>query len=1077
MATRVILLLSGVLVLVFFAHLARKDIRRPHPISASLMPATSPGRVPGVMGHPDIFREVYRAIRASEDGVVRYPMGYQLREYEKAVAALKSPSRQLNWVERGPGNVGGRTRPILADPDDPSQSTWIVGTAGGGLWRTADKGYRWSNLTGNLPILAISALAMAKTDHDILYIGTGEGFGNFDAISGAGIFKSYDRGQTWIHLESTATDTRFRYVNRLLVDPTDDEVVIAATNGGIYRSTDGGTTWSEALGTSRSGSPGAQDLRAQPGNREIMIAGVNREGIYYSDDAGVTWELAISEIKGGAGRIELAYAPSDPAVAYASVETVAGSPQLLRSDDGGKSWIHSLEVNEGDDGPIDWLGGQGWYNNAIAVHPFSPDTVFLGGVYLWRAVMTGDSATQSEPTAFFPWERHQYATRYIEFVVGFGTHFGGLVLVGSGDDSFTNISEADYSSIEIRFGQGTQMAHRFTADDGGRTNIDCFFVPHHENSYQDYVEVPFTVWDTDSNRQLAVSFRDQAKDGAYNLKQFNIIGSCDQVSNEQLFVHKYTYDAAAPHDSLARDGGVTDGMMYMIVPVLRAGAEWKPESLDEQTIAITYSRDSGLHARTMDGKLDPSTDTHVDHHGIVPIILSEGDSLFGIINSNDGGVYWSPDGGDSFVATDLPYHGFNTSQFYGVDKRTGISQYAGGTQDNGSLVSLGGTDHNMPWSQVPKTGDGFDALWHYSDGNKIIVTQPFNTYMRSTTRGVQWDFGYVPEPGIFMTSISSAPQDPEKVYMIGRWGVWYTESFGDSWYLTPIHAAWESTPTGKVRVSTVSSNIVWAGYGLDSDPARTLHISTDAGASFAPTSVPTIHNAPETIISGLAIHATEPSTAYALFSRYGRAKVLESNDFGHTWKDLSGFAESTDGASVRGFPDVAVFDLLVMPHAPNTMWVGTEIGVFHTRNRGKTWRYTDNGLPPVSVYRLKYRDDEIIVATHGRGIWTVPLVEVDVGVEDDHRALVPTRFQLDRNFPNPFSLSTTISFSVTKEAAVKLVLFDLNGRKVSVLADQRYAAGMHEVRWQAEGHASGVYFYRMEADGKLVGTRQMALVR
>ena len=552
-------------------------------------------------------------------------MGYQIHEYRKALAASKSAGATLNWVERGPGNVGGRTRAILVDPDDPDMHTWFVGTAGGGLWWTQNRGYSWGYLTDNLPGLAVTTIAMAESNHDILYIGTGEGFGNLDAAGGVGIFKSYDRGQSWEHLLSTATDTLFRYVNRLAVDPTDADIVVAATNEGIYRTTDGGLLWTEAYASDSR----IQDLRAQPGNFSTLIASENPGGILRSMDGGATWTRAIptSEILGGSLRIELAFSPSNPAIAYASVQQPVGAA-LLRSDDGGASWKNTRGV--GGLGGINWLVFQGWYDNTLAVHPFAPDTVFVGGIVLWQTMMTGDVIDIAEPSNFQGFLPGQTGG-IIDYISGLGNYLGfvgTLVLAGFEDAAFSDIESADYSSVEIRFGQGTQMAHRFSSNDSQWQDISCFLdptnapVPHARNEYQDYVEVPFTVWDIDAGRQLAVSFRDAARDSTFNLIPFTTTGSCDAVSNEQLFIHKYDYDATVPHDSVAQDGGVTRGMMYMILPSLaNSGVTWDPDSIPEQTARITFERANGLYARTVDREIDPvPSRAHVDHHSIVPVV-------------------------------------------------------------------------------------------------------------------------------------------------------------------------------------------------------------------------------------------------------------------------------------------------------------------------------------------------------------------------------------------------------------------------------------------------------------------------
>ena len=165
-----------------------------------------------------------------------------------------------------------------------------------------------------------------------------------------------------------------------------------------------------------------------------------------------------------------------------------------------------------------------------------------------------------------------------------------------------------------------------------------------------------------------------------------------------------------------------------------------------------------------------------------------------------------------------------------------------------------------------------------------------------------------------------------------------------------------------------------------------------------------------------------------------------------------------------------------MPHATNVLWVGTDIGLFKSKSYGKEWNYAHNGLPAVSIWRMKFRDDEVILGTHGRGVWTVPASEIDVAIEEEPGEL-PSGFSLAQNYPNPFNASTTIHFKVPSEAQVRLTVFDAIGRKVSVLTDRVYPPGEYDLNWNANDFASGVYFYRMESEGKLLGMQKMTLLK
>jgi len=210
---------------------------------------------------PDIFAQILYEMKIPSDRTEpEYRAGYRARELKKAPRQAWSVDKSLTWTARGPGNVAGRARGILVDPDDTTGLTWFIAAVGGGVWKTADGGSTWQVLTDGLPDLAFQSLAMAASDHDVIYAGTGESFFNVDTLNGNGIFKSTDRGATWTQLASTMDDPRFNNVSRIIVSPTDPDLVLASTTTGtykqslngsssIFRSTDGGATWTEVYNT------------------------------------------------------------------------------------------------------------------------------------------------------------------------------------------------------------------------------------------------------------------------------------------------------------------------------------------------------------------------------------------------------------------------------------------------------------------------------------------------------------------------------------------------------------------------------------------------------------------------------------------------------------------------------------------------------------------------------------------------------------------------------------------------------------------------------------------------------------
>ncbi|MEM8489156.1 MAG: T9SS type A sorting domain-containing protein, partial [Bacteroidota bacterium] len=131
-----------------------------------------------------------------------------------------------------------------------------------------------------------------------------------------------------------------------------------------------------------------------------------------------------------------------------------------------------------------------------------------------------------------------------------------------------------------------------------------------------------------------------------------------------------------------------------------------------------------------------------------------------------------------------------------------------------------------------------------------------------------------------------------------------------------------------------------------------------------------------------ATHPLEPQTAFALFSMAGTPKIMKTSDLGASWEELSGFG--ANGESNNGFPDVAVYSLLVMPFDTDVLWAGTEIGIFESRNGGATWQLLEGDFPAVAVWQMRIVNDQVVIATHGRGVWTATLPELATYEPTDH---------------------------------------------------------------------------------------------
>ncbi len=156
--------------------------------------------------------------------------------------------------------------------------------------------------------------------------------------------------------------------------------------------------------------------------------------------------------------------------------------------------------------------------------------------------------------------------------------------------------------------------------------------------------------------------------------------------------------------------------------------------------------------------------------------------------------------------------------------------------------------------------------------------------------------------------------------------------------------------------------------------------------------------------------------------------------------------------------------------------MGTDTGLWETLDAGETWTRQNRDLPNVSVTRITLAHDweEILVVTFGRGLFTVPATAVDVMlVSSMPGAELPEPGALLTNYPNPFADQTTLQFTTETPGHVRLDVFDVLGHRVGVATDQRYGTGSHQVRWDGSDLPSGVYFVRMEADGRQVGVQKV----
>ena len=349
-----------------------------------------PSRLPKAERVAAAFDLEFERTRDPRTGEIPRERLIEAKSYRDQLVATRSGGISgVQWEERGPDNVGGRTRALLFDPNDPTGKRVFAGSVAGGLWVNADpqlSGSPWQAIDDFWANLAITCLAADPSDPQKLYAGTGEGFLNRDAVRGDGIWRSTDGGTTWNQLPSTASTSDFYFTNDLLV--LGNGILVAATQRGIFQSTDDGTTWT------RRTTIGTTDLElAADGD---LYAGANYGRIYHSTDDGTTWNLILST---GQRRTEIACAPSDANVLYATAKKIGNSAAdcawIKRSDDGGATWTDLTIPSYCYTPSLPFTRGQAWYNLILHVHPGDANQLLLGGIDLHRSEDGGTTWTQA----------------------------------------------------------------------------------------------------------------------------------------------------------------------------------------------------------------------------------------------------------------------------------------------------------------------------------------------------------------------------------------------------------------------------------------------------------------------------------------------------------------------------------------------------------------------------------------------------------------------------------------------------------------------------------------------------------
>jgi len=319
--------------------------------------------------------------------------------------ANTEPGKGLDGLEYrlvGPWR-GGRVTAVTGVPGQPQ--LYYMGATGGGVWKTVNAGTTWENISdAHFKVGTIGAVAVANSDPNVLYVGTGEApIRGVTTSHGDGMWKSTDAGKTWTHIGLEHAGQ----IARIQIHPDNADIALVAVQGqiwgpsderGVYRTTDGGLNWQQVLRVGPE--TGATDLVMDPSNPRILYAamwhhgrtpwfiksGSTEGGIHKSTDGGETWKKLEGGLPEMIGKIGIAISAAQPDRVYAIIEAEPGKGGLWRSEDGGGSWslINGHRA----------LHTRAWYYIHMAADPINPNTIYVLNTGFYKSIDAGKTWTK-----------------------------------------------------------------------------------------------------------------------------------------------------------------------------------------------------------------------------------------------------------------------------------------------------------------------------------------------------------------------------------------------------------------------------------------------------------------------------------------------------------------------------------------------------------------------------------------------------------------------------------------------------------------------------------------------------------
>lgn len=1026
------------------------------------------------------------------------------REFMNSFPIRMLKRSELNWVERGPNNTGGRVRSLAIDIRTTTipNVTIITGGISGGIWKSTNNGDTWMKTTNTSSLHSVTSIVQDTRagKQNTWYAGTGENIGNSaDGGGGAlylgdGLFKSTDNGNSWTPIASTQVNnptswtSDWQYVWRLAIDQnnTAQDVVYAATTGGVYRSQNGGNDWTKILAA---GTSQAVPMDITTTNNGTVYAAAGSKGgaenqikgIRKSTDGGNSFQdITPADMPENYGRIVFAVAPSNQDVLYFLVEGVSGNNsttaahghQLWRSPDAGSTWTNISSVIPSNTAPdLDNFSTQNGYDMILNVKPDNPNFVIFGGVSLFKVHdVTNDNMTLAEK------------------------HIGGYGMSTNGTANALNdfINHHPDQHIGVFLPGNSKV---FYCGNDGSVNIT-----------DDITKT------TELNK-----FWLQPKRTGLNITQFYSIAIAPEAGSGFLA------------------GGLQDRGNWM---ARTSGSlqSWQEVSGGDGTIAqITPDALNTVFQATTEGNIFryPKTDTSSPVGAAIPMkpdgvanvlfvnpfILdpNDGNLLYfsGGTNANNSGIWRNT---KATTATNTEGWQFLTNS---EAPNTQVTAIAASTTNSQNVLYYGTADGKVFRIDNANTGDpnklditGANFPQGYVNCIAVDPTNSANAIVVFSNYNVDrlW---YTTDSGTTWTSISgnlngaSSPSVrwAELFYVNNQLNVYLATSAG----LFSTHTLSGTTTNWLPEAQSSIGNVVCVMLDFRSSD-NTLVVATHGRGAFEAkiTSTATAPASPSKLTASAENASSIKLTWQDNSSDETGFKIERKTNPSDSWSNLVSLDPNVTSHTDNNLTDGVKYYYRIYAinavgnstfsneeNAVTIMNAPTNLSVQPTANSRAQLKWDDNShsedgytverkigqngnfqkLKDVNANTTVLEDDAVNpgqvyyyrVKGYNNNLSSAYSNEAVVTITDiAGGSSIPTVFELYQNYPNPFNPSTTIKFAIPKESKVQLRIYDINGQLVSTLMNEVKSPGYYSINWSGldnygKSISSGIYLYVIDA--------------